>query len=476
MKGDFTRDTFDAANQFSRVLMQQGRVQVDADWNEQTSILLHYLQTLARDILGPHAGPAADSGFGLATKANPIDLDSLDLDPARIELFKKRLDAGDLLIGPGRYYVNGMLVENRRYTLYSEQTGYPFPGGLSVEDLGKHAWLAYLDVWERHISCVEYAPIREVALGGPDTATRAKLVWQVKILARPDNADPFDCASLAGLMARIRPRLRARAQQPNAPTELCVISPEARYRGAENQLYRVEVHRAGSASDNPLTTPTFKWSRENGSVIFPILSLDGASVTLEHLGPDQCLGLKEGDWVEAVDDRIALAERPGPLAQVTAVNRDRGSVTLAWAEGGSHSYSEAEARAGHALLRRWDHPGDPQLGGALAVKERNDDEAGLGGGWLDLEDGVQVWFGKFNGEYRSGDYWLIPARVATGDVEWPQQPGAGAATAPAALEPHGPRHAYAPLFLVGSAATSPDARDGTDCRCRIASLPCVSDT
>ena len=40
MKGDFTRDTFDAAKHFSRVLMQQGQVQLDADWNEQTSILL----------------------------------------------------------------------------------------------------------------------------------------------------------------------------------------------------------------------------------------------------------------------------------------------------------------------------------------------------------------------------------------------------------------------------------------------------
>ena len=31
MKGDFTRDTFDPAKHFSRVLMQQGRVTLDAD-------------------------------------------------------------------------------------------------------------------------------------------------------------------------------------------------------------------------------------------------------------------------------------------------------------------------------------------------------------------------------------------------------------------------------------------------------------
>jgi len=62
MKGDFTRDTFDATRHFSRVLMQQGRVQLDADWNEQAAILLHYLQALAADLIGPHGGPANPDG------------------------------------------------------------------------------------------------------------------------------------------------------------------------------------------------------------------------------------------------------------------------------------------------------------------------------------------------------------------------------------------------------------------------------
>jgi hypothetical protein len=40
-RGDFTRDTFTPEEHFIRVLSQQGRVWLDADWNEQTSILLH---------------------------------------------------------------------------------------------------------------------------------------------------------------------------------------------------------------------------------------------------------------------------------------------------------------------------------------------------------------------------------------------------------------------------------------------------
>ena len=38
MKGDFSRDTFNPRKHYAGVLMQQGRVQIDADWNEQQSI------------------------------------------------------------------------------------------------------------------------------------------------------------------------------------------------------------------------------------------------------------------------------------------------------------------------------------------------------------------------------------------------------------------------------------------------------
>ena len=45
--------------------------------------------------------------------------------------------------------------------------------------------------------------------------------------------------------------------------------------------------------------------------------------------------------------------------------------------------------------------------------------------WIALEDGILIQFqpvqspGTGANTYRTGDYWLVPARVATGDVEWP---------------------------------------------------------
>jgi len=53
--------------------MQQGRVQLDADWNEQTSILLHYLQNLAADLIGPHGGPAENCGFRIISNLDQTD-------------------------------------------------------------------------------------------------------------------------------------------------------------------------------------------------------------------------------------------------------------------------------------------------------------------------------------------------------------------------------------------------------------------
>ena len=56
MKNDITRDTFHRVKHFSRVLMQQGRVQLDADWNEQADILRYRDETEASDVIGRCGG------------------------------------------------------------------------------------------------------------------------------------------------------------------------------------------------------------------------------------------------------------------------------------------------------------------------------------------------------------------------------------------------------------------------------------
>ncbi|SFM49937.1 DUF6519 domain-containing protein [Nitrosomonas communis] len=79
--------------------------------------------------------------------------------------------------------------------------------------------------------------------------------------------------------------------------------------------------------------------------------------------------------------------------------------------------------------------------------------------------------------YRTGDYWLIPARVATGDIEWlvelddkgkPKLVDGNKDPIP--KQPFGIDHYYAPLAIL--------ATDGNphNCRCSFTSLrKCLKD-
>src|SRR5262245_52008328 len=95
MSGDYTRLTFRPERGYSSVRLQQGRVQVDADWNEAAEIGLHRDRTTTRDVVGRTGVPEEAPGFALT----PADPDGSGT-------------ATDLLLGFGRAYVDGLLVEH----------------------------------------------------------------------------------------------------------------------------------------------------------------------------------------------------------------------------------------------------------------------------------------------------------------------------------------------------------------------------
>ena len=79
---------------------------------------------------------------------------------------------GRLLIGAGRYYVNGLLVENEAQPVHgSSRTTHLRRRRFAkaITDKANARYWVYLDVWERHITAIEDDSIRETALGGPDT-------------------------------------------------------------------------------------------------------------------------------------------------------------------------------------------------------------------------------------------------------------------------------------------------------------------
>ncbi|HEY6037951.1 MAG TPA: DUF6519 domain-containing protein, partial [Kofleriaceae bacterium] len=465
MKADLTRDTFAPDRHYARVIQQQGRVPLDADWNEQAEIQAHHDETETIDVIGPAGFPIGPSFL-------------LSVSP----------DKTDVLIGDGTGYVNGILAENTHRqcdviafpaagqlqlrTLVldgialragewlqpsdptSPSTSLPpvriqtvdpttqiitlatspsFPANLVVERIASYliqpdwyapdlatfappalpalasdgVYLAYLDVWRRHVTALEDPHLREVALGGPDTATRAKTVWQVKLQAIAEGS-PVDCTTPLPTEPSTG-QLSARARQPASGDSPCVITPTARYRSLENQLYRVEIHDPGA-----LDTATFKFSRDNGMVLTSWLGSSGADLSVGSLGKDKVLGFAAGQWIELIDDSLEEAGAPGTLAKIANVDPATNTITI---DTTTVYPAPSPSTRGYDItkyplnprIRRWDYV---SATAALSVTQPSGD------GYLDLEQGVQVRFEA--GYYATGDYWLIPARTITADVEWPR--------------------------------------------------------
>lgn len=520
MKGDFTRSTFRFQNHYSSVRMQQGRLQLDADWNEQIDIQRHLLQMQARDMIGQFGVPLADPSTALSFKIGITD------------------DGQDLTINPGRIYVDGILceleagsrlgftqkqaqstdtIEIEVQTLLVDgqnlapgqwielfaapangevavtpitrvridkvdptqrQTGYtigfekpakelhtkgqlrriltwktqpdcPQPNFLAgnsqpwITPTPGKTYLAYLDVWQRHLTAIEEPKLREVALNLPDTATRTKTVWQVKLLELPQNTSEAERQQKLTALQTRKAALKAR------------VSPGLGQSGAnsvrrlENQLYRVEIHSGGEVG-----TATFKWSRDNGTVASPIKELDDTIANVITIAPpvgrETSQLFAPNQWVEITDEVRELQEIPGTLVRLTAATagtklvfqkaRDRDGVNL-----------KQFPIAFKPKVRRWDHT-TPTAEIPTAANQ-----------WIPLGDeGIEVWF-EAGSHYKTGDYWLIPARTATNNIEWTRDDSGN--PLPQSIE--GPLHAYGRLAFLhygdqGFTLPEKDDRKGDD--------------
>jgi hypothetical protein len=395
MKGDFSRSTYRPTNHYSGVRLQQGRVLVDAEWNEQADIAGHLNRSTTSDVVGASGVPKSPAGA--------------------FEHFMVAVDGSgkDLRIAPGRIYVDGVLCENDQAAgvLYTGQADLPAAPAPAAD--GNYA--VYLDVWERHLTAVDqygaaFPSLLEPALQGPDTATRARVVWQVKLA-------PVQSKTCAAFSAPAPPtgRLRAQEVQSTTPSDDCLVPSGGGYRRLENQLYRVEVHAVEQG------TPVLKWSRDNGSVASKVKAVDATALTIvvEDEGRDEVLGFGAARWVELTDEERVLRGEPGALFEVDTVTG--ASVVVKNPSGLSF------ATGTNPTLRRWD--------GRLPLAANTPTE---------LEDGVQVEID--GGSFTSGDYWTIPARTLTGKVDWPRDQ----ATPPAPVFElrHGTAHRYCLLSVV----------------------------
>src|SRR6188474_572897 len=156
MAGDQTRFTFKPGKDYSSVWKQQGRVDLDADWNEYAEIADRRWRSETMDIIGRCTVPRLTQNAFFITPAG----------------------GGNFLIGRGRMYVDGLQAENHGLpplafgaalaeeagtvdVPYSNQpylpTGLPpvLPGTPGTTDL------IYIDVWQREVTYLEDPSIQE---------------------------------------------------------------------------------------------------------------------------------------------------------------------------------------------------------------------------------------------------------------------------------------------------------------------------
>ena len=436
MKADLTRSTARPDQHYRAVRMQQGRVQLDAEWNEQQDILNRRIETETLDTLGAGAAaPIDNAGFKLTGAGKNVS------------------------ISAGRCYVQGLLCEAVSGLSVIAQPGLEpevspvVPAGASLlamppanaaalteikvynatgnaVDPSDGTYIGYIEAWLRHITPLEDPLLREVALGVPDTTTRDQLVWQVKLLRAGNLGDPLNCITDEpwNTFTKAPDGTFAARAVPSVPSkDPCLLTPEAGYRRLENQLYRVEIHDDSSASGKV----RFKWSRDNGSIVTRVTRWLGEPTANEFevasIGRDATLAITAGCWVEFFDDTHELLGQPGTLVQVLKTAGNVVTVDLTTKTGALDKALFTD----NPRVRRWESWA--QMATALP---------NTAAGWVELEDGIEVKFTP--GRYRVGDYWTVPARTATANIEWPHDE----ADEPRFVAPQGVLRAFARLAVL----------------------------
>ena len=455
MSGDYTRFTYDPLRDFDRVRAEQGRVLVDADLNELSDAFDHRLRALALDVLGPctapvdqSAGPGASAGGFLIQAAG-----------------------SSFTIGLGRLYVHGLELDNhgvhpyvvepglqdKRGTVptpYEAQPYYPNPPAIPSDGLDH---VVYVDAWDREVTAASDRSLVDSAIGF-DTAARMQTVWQVKVL--PNDATGLTCSTpddkVPGYLSATAPsgaRLTVAAVGVPADDDPCSVPADGGYRGWDNRLYRVEVHDGGD-----LSSATFKWSRDNASVETTVLDVDstGTVLTVARTGRDDVQRIREGAWVEVLDDAHELDGVPGALAQVVAVDAvDDMSQTVTLSAALPAAFLPLDPAA-RTRVRQWDHTTTTETIAATLTSA----------GYV-LEDGIQVTFTQNAPDtFHTGDFWTFAARSADASLQLLD-----------AAPPQGPIHFYGRLAIWSSNGVQ-DCRgiwpNACDCGCDGECTACVT--
>jgi hypothetical protein len=503
MVSDRARVSYDPSQQYRSVVMQQGRVTVEADWNEAQLIASEETRLEALDFVGPAGTP--DNGYAISLIPGSFDFNVgagiMYVGGIRVWL-PSAIAAGQTLMGPyipvsvtiaagsgstwtlsadlGTIGPEAMVVSNPG----NAAIGFAFTGsisgatltvsGLTYSQQQANDWLdwpndpswvgvpktaptsneyVYLFLREQEVSAVEDSDLKDIALGGPDTAQRTRLVQHVVRLETTGTDCPSaltaaqttwatqgfalndDCsvASFARLQVGFVP--------PSTMPTPCDPTAQSGYLGADNQLIRVQV------SDPKAGPQCLLWGYDDASFLYKVTVTSATSVTLQSAPVDAEHIPQSGQVVEVLMAAALLSNGQyvaAPTGQIftlgaSAYDPDSQILTLPsslnvplYGDGTSANPSPPQV-----FLRIWE--------GTLPITP---------GAYQTLPNtGVQVNLTstKANNVFRGGDYWMFAVRPALPTLVYPERYASGP------QPPDGPREWICPLAVLAWTASTPIA-------------------
>ncbi|HEV3293898.1 MAG TPA: DUF6519 domain-containing protein, partial [Streptosporangiaceae bacterium] len=316
MGSDRARVSFDPSRRWRAVIAQQGRVTVEADWNEAQAIAAAQSRADLLNVIGTSGTP--DDGYRLLPPPSPPAAGS----------------PTDLTIQHGTFYVGGVRVELAADAPIGAQPDWrDFPAEPAAADQPVPSAppqngneLVYLLLREQEVSAVEDSALREVALGGPDTGQRVRILQRV--LRHPTTAGTWtDGWAAAGQSwatggyaldpASMRLESAARLQvsfTSVTPPSACQPDAQGGYLGAENQLIRVQICEVQNGN------PVVVWGYDNASFLYRVSAATSDSaggtttLTLASAPLDTYHQPQPGQVVEVLTSAVQLPASPSTTA------------------------------------------------------------------------------------------------------------------------------------------------------------------
>jgi hypothetical protein len=447
---DISRFLFQPRKRYSGVRMQQGRVWLDSDWNEDERIRNEDLRRALMDIVCAKGSP--NQGFRVleSTITSSVEVELPDLSTTETYNFA---------YGNGSFYLGGLRYESETAEDNPERFLHQ-PDWLQVDATADNLPslptqerydLVYLKGWEQCVTAIEDSELREQALGGPDTSVRVRRMRRVEVLTDvPDSCAEAMAALEQRLSASIdkssceltsKVRLTVEFHPDEIPEDPCIPAVEQGYIGADNQAIRVQL----TASDR------FVWGYNNAAPLYrvKVQKTDPYKIKFLNLPADQMAFPLAGQTVEIspwgafLPNREKVAELPGQFFTIeSGYNPDDNTATLAtpvptdwldWFDSDDHLLNYGSARDNtdegdnrrYFYLRLWtgtEQPFTTNPGDTYSL----------------IGTGLTVSFSSFG---RRGDYWVLAARPHTPAVVVPWDLMKEA-------PPMGPKVFLAPLALI----------------------------